>query len=89
MEPQNRLMEQENLTKEIELIVTNLDQFSGGLVENIDQLDWNDRRDMIRRLVKRIELGNDDINVVYKVSKLINNLPVDSAQYCCNRMHGS
>jgi site-specific DNA recombinase len=85
-EQQNKLVEQRNLTKEIELIVTNLDQFSGKIIENLDQLDWHDKRDIMRRIVKRIEIGNDDINIVYRVNKLtVDHNDTASAQHCCNR----
>lgn len=44
-EQQNKLIEQRHLTKEIELIVSNLDQFSGKIIENLDQfrLVWQTR----------------------------------------------
>ena len=83
-EQTNKLIEQKNLTKEIELVVTNLENFVARIGENLDQLDWQSKRDMIRCVVKRIELGNDEINVVYKVSKLPEYGDNISAQHCCN-----
>ena len=71
------------------LIVTKLDQFSGKIIENLDQLNWHEKRDIMRHLVKRIELGNDDINIVYRVNKLLVDAGDTSAQHCCNGMHGS
>ncbi|MBY0544568.1 MAG: hypothetical protein K2Q14_03345 [Gammaproteobacteria bacterium] len=88
-EQQNMLIEQRNLTKEMELIVTNLEHFSGGIAENLEQLDWHGRRDMIRRVVKRIEMGNDEINVVYKVNKLPEPKNNTGTQHCCNGMFRS
>jgi site-specific DNA recombinase len=90
-EQQDKLVEQRNLTKEMELIVWNLDQFSGKIIENLEQLDWHGKRDIIRRIVKRIELGHEDINIVYKIGNLPrnNNDISTSAQHCCNRTGGS
>lgn len=88
-EQQNKLIEQRNLTKEMELIVSNLEQFSDEIAENLEQLDWHGKRDMMRRVVKRIEIGNDDINIVYKVNKLPEYKNDISAQHCCNRKSGS
>ena len=47
-EQQNKLVEQKNLTKEIELVITNLENFADKIVENLDTLDWHGKRDMIR-----------------------------------------
>lgn len=88
-EQKNKLVEQKNLTKEIELVVTNLEIFAGSLGESIDKLDWNGKRDMIRCIVKRIEIGNDEINIVYKVNKLPEHKNNIIAQHCCNGTHGS
>ena len=83
-EQENKLVEQKNLTKEIELAVTNLENFVGGIDENLDTLDWHGKRDMIRCVVKRIEIGNDEINVVYKVNKLPEYKNNVGMQHCCN-----
>ena len=60
-----------------------------GIDENLDKLDWHGKRNMIRCVVKRIEIGNEEINVVYKVNKLPEYKNNDSAQHCCNSKHGS
>ena len=88
-EQKNKLVEKNNLTKEIELVVTNLENFVVGIDENLDKLDWHGKRDMIRCVVKRIEIGNEEINVVYKVNKLSEYKNNGSAQHCCNGKHGS
>jgi site-specific DNA recombinase len=83
-EQQNKLAEQKKLTKEIELVITHLGHFSGRMVENLDKLDWHGKRDIIRRVVKRVEMGHEEINVVYKVNKLPENTNDMGAQHCCN-----
>ena len=83
-EQQNKLAEQKNLTREIELIVTSLEHFNDGIEANIDTLDWHGKRDMMRRIVKRVEVSNDEINIVYKVNKLPEYKNDTSAQHCCN-----
>jgi site-specific DNA recombinase len=88
-EQENKLVEQKNLTKEIKLVVTNLENFVGRIDENLDTLDWHGKQDMIRCVVKRIEVGNDEINIVYKVNKLPESKNNIDAQHRCNRRHGS
>ena len=88
-EQRNKLIEQKNLTKEIEMVVSNLQSFSDGIDENFDKLDLHAKQDMIRCVVKRIEIGNEEINVVYKVNKLPEHKDNVSAQHCCNGTYGS
>jgi site-specific DNA recombinase len=47
-EQQSKLVEQKKLTREIEVIITHLGHFSDGISENLDQLDWHGKRDIIR-----------------------------------------
>ncbi len=68
-EQQNKLEKEKNMAREIELVITNLEKFSGGISSNIEQLDWSGKRDMIRRVVKRIEIGDEEISIVYKINK--------------------
>ena len=87
-EQQQHLAEQISATKEMELVVTNLEKFANGVVSNLDNLDWNGKRDIIRLIVKRIEIGNEDINIVYKINKLLEPQNT-STQHCCNGMYSS
>ena len=66
----------------MELIVNNLEDFSSGAITKIDSLDWNGKRDIIRLVVKRIEIGESDINIVYKINQLPD---TNGMQHCCNR----
>jgi len=87
-EQQQKLIEQKNLTKELELIVNNLEGFSSGVISKLDSLDWEDKRGMIRSVVKRVEIGESDINIVYRVDQLPDNDASTGAQHCCNGKHG-
>jgi site-specific DNA recombinase len=80
-----KLIEQKNLSREVELVVTNLENFISGMTSKLDTLDWKGKRDIIRRLIKRVELSDEEVNIVYKINKL----PVDEnstdEQHRCNR----
>ena len=89
-EQQKKLIEQQNFTKELELIVNNLEDFSSGITLKIDSLDWSGKRDIIRQVVKRIEIGENEISIVYRVDQLTDNSSNKiSMQHCCNRTYGS
>jgi site-specific DNA recombinase len=53
---------------ELRLVITRLERFaaevSGGLVE----ADWLTKRELIRTLVKRVEIGKEEVNVVFRVA---------------------
>ena len=57
-----------NEADELRLIIGHLDDFASFIHEGLDKADWHTRREIIRALIKRVEIDNDDIRVIYKVS---------------------
>ena len=51
----------------LQLVIGKLEQFAGAVETNLDKLDWLGRRDLIRTLVKRVELDHDKVNIVYRI----------------------
>jgi site-specific DNA recombinase len=45
-----------------------LDAFSQQISAGLDRADFTTKREIIRALVKRIEIGQDDVRVVYRIS---------------------
>ena len=72
-EQKNKITDQTKLKNELMLIVTNLENFSLSVESKLENIDWTTKRDIIRTLVKRIEINREDVNVVFR----INNLPGD------------
>jgi site-specific DNA recombinase len=71
IEEQNKkTIEQKNLKNELRLIITNLEEFSSCIKKGIEGLEWHTKRDIIRTLVKRIEINHEDVNVVFRVRDL-------------------
>ena len=60
------------MRRAITLVVTNLEDFSSNIMLNLDNADWLTKRDIIRTLVKRIEINLEDVNVVFRVKELPN-----------------
>ncbi len=88
-EQQNKLTEQKNLTRELKLIITNLEEFIGKIDMKLDHLDWHTQKDIIRQLVKRIEMGDKEMNIVYKINNLPDCEHHSNPQHCLNRTSGS
>ena len=52
---------------ELQLIVGRLEEFAAKVSAGLDRLDWSARRELIRTLVKRIEIDRERVNVVFRV----------------------
>lgn len=92
IEEQNeKLKEQKSLKKELTLIVTNLEDFSARIKSGLDSVDWMTKRDILRALVKRIEINHEEVNIVFRIKELSptsggdNSIGQQKSQYCCRR----
>ena len=68
------LADQATMESELRLIVSNLEHFISSVKGGLDQADWMTKRDIIRTLVKRVEVEKGQVNVVFRVDPL----PFDS-----------
>jgi site-specific DNA recombinase len=60
--------EQETEEQQLQLVMGQLKEFAGKVKEGLQDADWMTRREIIRALVKRIEIDKENIRVVYRVS---------------------
>jgi site-specific DNA recombinase len=58
----------ENEDSELRLVFGQLEDFAGRLSEGLQDPDWTTRRSVIRALVKRVEINDGDVRIVYRVS---------------------
>ena len=49
-------------------VIEHLEEFAKRVHQGLEQADWALRRELIRSLVKRVEVGNQEVRVVYRVS---------------------
>jgi site-specific DNA recombinase len=54
---------EETLQRELHLIVSRLDDFAAQVGANLDELAWDRKREIIRALVRRVEIGLEQIQV--------------------------
>jgi site-specific DNA recombinase len=62
---QAQLAEQQ---EQLRLVIGHLQDFAERVKEDMGQADWSTRRETIRTLVRRIEVGAEEVRVVYRVS---------------------
>jgi site-specific DNA recombinase len=61
------LADKETLQRELHLIVSQLDDFTTRVGRNLDDLEWGKKREVIRALVRRVEIGLEQVQVVFRV----------------------
>ena len=60
-------IDQQARTRELKLVIDNLETFSREVIAGLEQADWQTRREIIRTLVKRVEIEPEQVKIVYRV----------------------
>ena len=60
--------DEEGQRAELRLVIGKLKEFAEQLEQGLEAADWTTRREIIRTLVKQIEVTKDEIRIVYRVS---------------------
>jgi site-specific DNA recombinase len=75
---------------ELQLVIGRLEAFSEKVKTGLDDLDWLGRRELIRTLVKRVEIDQERVNVVFRVEEeMFPSGGNDSFSQHCRRGPGS
>jgi site-specific DNA recombinase len=61
------LAERETLNLQMQTVIDRLEQFAQNVQDSLESADTNLRRELIRALVKRVELGAEEIRIVYRI----------------------
>src|SRR5262249_33700243 len=64
------LASEETLRRELHLIVSRLEDFVAQVGRHLDELAWEKKREIIRALVRRVEIGLEQVHVVFRVDAL-------------------
>lgn len=84
-----------SLERELRLILGRLDEFASRVKQGLDQADWSTRRDIIRALVKRVEIDQEHVRVIFRVNpppvapQLPSEKNAQSLQHCGGRDYPS
>jgi site-specific DNA recombinase len=66
-EQRQALAEEAALRGELQLIIGRLEDFAAKLHDGLETADWASKRDLIRALVKRVEVARNEVNVVFRI----------------------
>src|SRR5262249_13442606 len=61
------LADEATMQGELQLIIGRLEDFAAKLHDGLEAADWASKRDLIRALVKRVEVARDDVNIVFRI----------------------
>src|SRR5438094_9940738 len=62
-----QLADDATLHTELQLIIGRLEDFAAKVHGGLEEADWASKRDLIRTLVKRLEVARDQVNIVFRV----------------------
>ena len=62
-----QLAEEDALDTDLRLIIGRLEDFAAQVQEGLAEADWSRKREMIRTLVKRVEVAYDQVKVVFRI----------------------
>jgi hypothetical protein len=65
---QKEMSEQESRRAELRLVIGQLTDFTQRMSQGLEEADWCTRREIIRALVKQIEVNDEQIRIVYRVN---------------------
>ena len=54
--------------EELRLVIGQLEEFAGRVSQELHEPDWATRREIVRALVKQVEIDDQEVRVVYRVS---------------------
>jgi site-specific DNA recombinase len=83
-----RLTEEAQHTRELRLVFSRVEEFADQVKAELTTADWTTRREILRALVKRVEVGEDNIRLVYKVPDrpFVKPLEEGQVQHCWSRI---
>ena len=66
-EQRQALADEAALHGELQLIIGRLEDFAAKVHDGLEAADWASKRDLIRALVKRVEVARDEVNIVFRI----------------------
>src|SRR3989441_1876285 len=66
-EQRQQLADEAAVHAELQLIIGRLEDFAANVHPGLEAPDWANKRDLIRTLVKRVEIAQNEVNIVFRV----------------------
>ena len=63
-----RCVDKEEQRRTLSLVIGRMREFANTVANGLTNADWATQRALIRAVVKRVEIGDEDVRIVYKIS---------------------
>jgi site-specific DNA recombinase len=84
------LVAEQDRAQDLRVVIGQLEAFAKMVDSNLDQVDWSTQRQLIRTLVKQIEIGGEVVKVVYRIDRLpFARAPEGGLLQHCSRREGA
>ena len=82
-------MDEANQEVELRLVIGQLEEFARRVSQQLQEPDWDTRREVVRALVKKVEIDEHEVRIVYRVSPspFEGGTQQCSSQHCWGRHH--
>lgn len=84
-----QIQDEESLQRELHVIIGQLETFAAKVKQGLSEADWLTRREIIRALVKRVEIDQEHVHVIFRIGPNTPSSPSDmhtqSLQHCGGR----
>jgi site-specific DNA recombinase len=82
-----KIQDQENLKDELQTAIHRLEEFGEQVKVNLGDADWQTRRELIRMLVKRVEIATEEVKIVFRIppDPDVSGAEGNSLQHCLKR----
>ena len=61
-------IDEANQEVELRLVIGQLEEFAKRVSQELQEPDWDTRREVVRALVKKVEIDEQEVRIVYRVS---------------------
>ena len=61
------LSDEASLVSELKVVVSRVEEFAAKVTQRLEELDWQNKREVIHTLVKRVEVHPEQVKVVFRV----------------------
>jgi site-specific DNA recombinase len=81
-----QIQEQASLEQELQVILARLETFAERVKDGLENADWLTRREIMRALVKRVEINQEQVQVIFRIGPQTPTNPSDTlghnSQHC-------
>lgn len=77
-----QIQDEASLQQELQVIIGRLETFAAKVREGLHQADWLTRREIIQTLVKRVEIDQEQVRVIFRIGPTTPSSPTDTHTHC-------